>query len=216
MIKPVTRQSKWLIGLILVTIVALLISGGCVPNTLPVISSLFLTNQSEINPGVTTYIECDATDPDDDELSYTWSADGGTLTGGGATISWTAPDAVGNYTVTVEVSDGDDIVTDQLAITVLAPDNPPTIESLTTDCPRVRKAGTATLTCEATDPDGDELSYEWSSERGSFSGEGAVVSWVGPSEYLTCVITVTVSDGRGGEATNSINIIVCACGSACE
>ena len=216
MIKPVTRQSKWLIGLVLTTVVALLISGGCTPNTLPIISSLALSNLGEINPGGSTYIECDATDSDDDELSYIWSADGGTLTGGGATIKWTAPDEVGSYTVTVEVSDGDDIVIDQLAITVLAPNNPPTIDSLTTDCPRVKKAGTATITCEATDPDGDELSYEWSSERGSFSGEGAIVAWVGPSEYNTYDITVTVTDGRGGEATEGLSIIVCGCGSACD
>ena len=214
MIKTVTRQSKWLVALILVAV--LFISGGCTPNTLPIISGLALVDQGEINPGATTYIECDATDSDDDELSYTWSADGGTLTGGGATISWTAPNVVGSFTVTVEVSDGDDIATDQLTLTVLAPNNPPIIASLITDCPRVRQAGTATLTCEATDPDGDELSYEWSSERGNFSGEGAVVSWVGPSEYGTFVITVTVSDGRGGEATEEISIIACACGSACD
>lgn len=216
MTKPVIRKSKWLVGLILLAVAALLISGGCVPNTLPVITSLALTNQSEINPGATTYIECTASDPDEDELSYNWSADGGTFTGGGATIKWTAPNVVGSFTVTVEVSDGDDIVTDQLVITVLTPNNPPTIESLTTDCPRVKKGGTATLTCDASDPDGDELTYEWSVERGNFSGEGAVVSWVGPSEYGTFTITVTVTDGRGGEATDSIDIIVCGCGSACD
>lgn len=216
MTKPVIRKSKWLVGLILLAVVALLISGGCVPNTLPVITSLALTNQSEINPGGTTYIECTASDPDEDELSYTWSADSGTLDGEGATIKWTAPNVVGSYTVTVEVSDGDDIVTDQLVIAVLAPNNPPTIESLTTDCPRVKQAGTATITCEVTDPDGDELTYEWSVERGNFSGEGAVVSWVGPSEYGTFTITVIVTDGRGGEATDEISIIVCGCGSACE
>ena len=216
MIKPVARQSKWLAGLILVTIAALLISGGCAPNTLPVISSLVLATQGEISPGMTAQIDCDALDPDDDELSYAWSADGGTISGSGYRVSWTAPGELGTYTINVEVSDGDDIVTDQLIITVLAPNNPPTIESLATDCPRVKKAGTATLTCDASDPDEDELTYTWSVERGNISGEGNEVDWVAPNEFGTFAITVTVTDGRGGEASNERSIIVCSCGTACD
>jgi hypothetical protein len=184
-------------------------------NQPPIISNLVIITEGEINPGGSTYIECAATDPDDDELSYTWSTDGGTISGSGATVAWTAPDQVGTYTVTVEVSDGDGIATDQLAITVLEPNSPPIIESLTTDCRRVKPAKTAVITCVASDPDGDELTYTWSAERGAFSGEGATVSWTGPSELDTYVITITVSDGRGGEVTDSIEIIVCTCGSAC-
>ncbi len=210
-----SRKSKWLAGLILVTIAALLVGGGCVANTLPVISSLGLTTEGEINPGMTAQLECIATDPDEDELSYTWSADSGALSGFGGNVAWTAPEELGTYTITVEVSDGDDIVTDQLAITVRAPNNPPTIESLTTDCPRVRQGHSGTLTCTASDPDGDELTYEWSAERGSISGEGAEVTWTAPNEYGTFLITVTVTDGRGGEAADEISIIVCSCGGAC-
>jgi len=216
MIKPVSRRSKWLATLILVTISALIISGGCVANELPVISSLELITQGEINPGMTAQIQCDATDPEDDELSYTWSADYGTISGSEAIVSWTAPAITGTFTINVEVSDGDDIVTDQLVITVLAPNNPPVMEPLTTDCPRVKKGGTATITCEAIDPDGDVLTYTWSSERGNVSGEGTIVSWVGPNEYGTFIITVTVTDGRGGEISGEIDIIVCSCGSACD
>jgi hypothetical protein len=216
MIKPVARKSKWLAGLILVTVAALLISGGCVVNELPAISDLAITSQGEINPGVTAQISCTAIDPDEDELTYTWTADGGNISGSGAHIYWTAPELTGTYTINVEVSDGDDIVTDLLTVTVLAPNTLPTIESLATDCPRVKKAGTATITCEASDPDGDELTYSWSAERGNVSGEGAIVSWVAPSEFGTHVVTVTVTDGRGGEATDEISFIVCSCGSACD
>ncbi|MQY67110.1 MAG: PKD domain-containing protein, partial [Dehalococcoidia bacterium] len=131
-------------------------------------------------------------------------------------VSWTAPGELGTYTINVEVSDGDDIVTDQLIITVLAPNNPPTIESLATDCPRVKKAGTANMTCEASDPDGDELTYTWSAERGNISGEGKEVDWVAPNEFGTFAITVTVTDGRGGEASDERSIRVCTCGDACD
>ncbi len=220
MIKPALRRSKWLAGLTLVTIAILLISGGCVANALPIISSLALTNEGEISPGGTDYIKCTATDPDNDELSYTWSASGGTLTGGGATIKWTAPDELGTYTVTVSVSDGDDIVTDQLEIPVVEPNEPPVIDSCTPEWQRLKKASNTPVTCVATDPNGDELSYEWSAvdgdgnPAGNFTGEGSTVTWVAPNNYGTYFISVTVSDGRGGEATATTNIIVCACGSA--
>jgi hypothetical protein len=105
---------------------------------------------------------------------------------------------------------------------VLAPNTPPVIESLTTDCPRVRPGHSGTITCLASDPDGDELTYTWEAERGYIDGEGPEVTWTAPSEYGNYSITVTVSDGRGGEATSSQvtaredgKIIVCACGSAC-
>ena len=81
MIKSVSRQSKWLAALILVAIAALLISGGCKVNGQPVISGLAITSQHEINPGVTAQISCTAVDPDNDTLSYTWTADGGTISG---------------------------------------------------------------------------------------------------------------------------------------
>jgi hypothetical protein len=223
MIKPVSFKSKWLVGLILVTITALLISGGCAANQLPVISSLSLTTQGEINPGATAQIECDATDPDEDELSYTWSADGGTIYGAETDIAWIAPEAPGTYTINVEVSDGrDGIATGQLTITVLAPNNPPVIESLTTDCPRVRPGHSGVITCVASDPDGDELTYTWTAERGTISEEGSEVTWTAPGDYGYYSITVTVSDGRGGEVSSSQittftdgKISVCACGSAC-
>jgi chitinase len=213
--KSVSVKSKWLAGLVLVTIAALLISGGCVANILPTISSLAVITEGEINPGATAWLECTATDADDEELSYTWSADGGTLSGSGSLVNWTAPEAPGTYTVSVEVSDGNDIATDQITIAVLTPNNPPVIESLTTDCPRVKQSHSAILTCVASDPDEDELTYTWSAERGSIDGEGAEVTWVGPNEFGTFVITLTVSDGRSGEASSEISIIVCSCGSAC-
>lgn len=226
MIKTVLVKSKWLAGLVLVTIAALLIGGGCEANLLPTISSLDIVTEGEINPGMTAQIECDASDPNEDELSYTWTADSGTISGSGSVVSWIAPEAPGTYTVSVEVSDGDDIVTDQLTITVFAPNNTPVIESLTTDCPRVKPGGHGTITCVASDPDGDKLTYTWEAERGAISTiseDDHEVTWTAPSEYGYYLITVTVSDGRGGEVSSSEvtsftegKISVCTCGGACE
>jgi hypothetical protein len=223
-ITTISFKSKWLTVLALVTIAALLIGGGCEANLLPTISSLDIVTEGEINPGMTAQIECDASDPNEDELSYTWSADIGNISGSGANVNWTAPEAPGTYTVSVAVSDGHDgIATEAIIISVLAPNTPPVIESLTTDCPRVKPGGHGTITCVASDPDGDELTYTWTAERGAISGEGPEVVWTAPSEYGYYAITVTVSDGRGGEVSSSEvtnltdgKISVCSCGSACE
>ncbi len=186
------------------------------PNQPPVISSLTANYEGEINPGDSYQIECIAQDPDGDELTYAWTAYDGTISGEGPTVTWTAPDEYGTYTIMVEVSDGrDGIATEQLTIEILAPNHPPVISNLTTDCPRVRPTRTAVIVCTASDPDGDGLTYTWTAYDGIISGGGSTVIWTAPNEYGTYTITVTVTDGAGGEVSESISIIVCGCGSAC-
>jgi hypothetical protein len=65
--------------------------------------------------------------------------------------------------------------------------------------------------CAASDPDGDEMSYVWSVDGGEITGEGAVGDWFTPDDRDTYTITVTVSDGRGGQATKSLQIRVACC-----
>ncbi|MGD9116161.1 MAG: Ig-like domain-containing protein [Dehalococcoidia bacterium] len=215
MIKSLSRRSYWLAAIILLTISALLIGGGCTVNELPSISNLEIDAEGEMNPGATADIRCTAVDPDEDELIYTWSADGGTLSGSGYHVTWTAPTTLGTYTISVQVSDGDDIVNDSVTVSVLAPNNPPVIESITTNCPRVKPAKNGIITVVASDPDNDELIYTWTTDRGSISGSGAEVTWTAPGEYGTYAVIVIVSDGRGGEATDGLNVIVCSCSNAC-
>jgi hypothetical protein len=220
MIKPIFHQTKWLAILIIPAIATLLLS-GCPANQLPVISDFAVNNQGEINPASVCQIECTASDPDGDELTYAWSADGGHISGVGSTVTWTAPDEPGAYTITVEVTDGrEGIATKQLALNVLTPNQPPVIESLVPEWDRLKKASNTPITCLASDPDGDTLTYEWSavdadgSPAGNFTEEGSVITWVAPNNLDQYTITVTVTDGRGGEASDSITIWVCTCGSA--
>ena len=70
---------------------------------------------------------------------------------------------------------------------------------------------TSTIVCVASDPDGDELSYIWSVNGGSISGEGSVATWVAPNAYGTYTITVTVTDAKGGQAIKTIDIVVTCC-----
>ena len=89
------------------------------------------------------------------------------------------------------------------------PNSNPVITSLTADPPRSLVGRIVTLTVEAEDPDGDELSYEWFMTAGDVYGEGPVVGYV---VTYCCVginsVTVTVKDGRGGTATKIIDVEV--------
>ena len=66
------------------------------------------------------------------------------------------------------------------------------------------------ISVEASDLDGDPLTYTWTAESGSITGSGATVLYTPPavSETTWFTVSVTVSDGRGGSATNSTYVQV--------
>jgi len=67
--------------------------------------------------------------------------------------------------------------------------------------------GSLQVTCTASDPEGGELSYEWSTTGGNITGTGAAVNWIAPEEVGMYDITVVVTNVRGREATSSIALI---------
>ena len=76
-------------------------------NHSPSISSVVSSPSSPVNIGTDVTFTCSATDSDGDNLTYQWSANGGTLVQTtGNPIHWTAPDAADSYTITCSVSDG--------------------------------------------------------------------------------------------------------------
>jgi uncharacterized repeat protein (TIGR02543 family) len=85
---------------------------------------------------------------------------------------------------------------------------PPTINSLTADAAWTTPSGNVQVTCTASDPDGDELSYEWTTDGGDVSGTGAIVNWTAPQEVGIYQITVVVKDGHGTSATKTVPISV--------
>jgi len=70
-----------------------------------VIDSL-TTDETVVIFGRSANINCSASDPDGDVISYFWSATDGEISGEGPAIIWSAPDTCGEYvTVTVSVVD---------------------------------------------------------------------------------------------------------------
>jgi hypothetical protein len=85
------------------------------------------TDTEDISTRQRVFVNVLATDPEGDELEYSWSSNGGKILTGGASdvpdyspttnpARWRAPEDPGEYKVTCVVSDG--IETDEKSITV--------------------------------------------------------------------------------------------------
>ena len=83
----------------------------------------------------------------------------------------------------------------------------PVITSLEAESEWIIPLGSLQVTCITSDPDGDELSYQWTTTGGDISGTGAVVIWTAPEEVGMYDITVVVDDGHDGKDTAFLTFI---------
>jgi hypothetical protein len=84
----------------------------------------------------------------------------------------------------------------------------PVIASLEAEAEWIAPSHSLQMTCTASDPDGDGLSYEWVTTGGDISGTGVVAIWTAPEEVGMHNITVVVDDGHGGTDTAFLTLIV--------
>jgi predicted secreted protein len=203
------NKKRYLVIAGIVAAVALIsiLSYTMLANHGPVITSL-KPEPEGVSPLGSCQIVCNAKAPHGDELSYNWSADGGEITGEGATVTWTAPYFAGSYNVTVTVIDSrGGNATKQITIPVRA-NRAPTITKLIANTAWTTPSGNLQVTCNATDPDGDKLSYEWTAGGGKISDTGAAVNWTAPKAVGAYNVTVMVKDGYGGEDTRFVTLCV--------
>ena len=83
----------------------------------------------------------------------------------------------------------------------------PIITSLEAEAEWTAPLGSLQVTCTVSDPDGDELSCEWTTTGGNISGTGHEVIWTAPEEVGMYDITVVVDDGHDGEDAESLTLI---------
>jgi len=198
-----------IVGILAAALLLSIIFLAVLVNHRPIITSLEAEPEGVVPRG-TCQIVCNATDPDGDELIYGWSADQGaiTMTERADTVTWTALSATGSYNVTVIVTDSHGGATTESVTITVRNNRAPTIYSLTADAYWTFPSGSLNLTCVASDLDGDELSYEWSSSGGDVSGTGADVIWTAPQEAGIYDIAVVVTDPYGSSATRTFRASV--------
>jgi outer membrane protein OmpA-like peptidoglycan-associated protein len=164
-----------------------------------------------LDSGDTVTVSCTAADPDDDPLTYTWSSTCGKVDGTGPQVRWlSAGVPLGSCTITAKVDDGRGGSANSSAAVRVEPkpNRPPTI-TCSADRSSVFAGEKVHITTNASDPDGDPLTYTWRANAGQIVGNGAAVDFdttgLAPGNYT---VTARVEDGRGGAADCSSTVEV--------
>jgi outer membrane protein OmpA-like peptidoglycan-associated protein len=161
--------------------------------------------------GDTVAVHVNASDPDNDPLTYSYTATSGTLEGTGPDARWsTAGLGVGTYTVTAKVDDGKGGTASCAAdLKVEEKPNHPPVISCAPDRSPILPGEHATIISTASDPDNDPLTYSYTATGGQIAGNGAQAQFdatgLQPGSYT---VNCKVSDGRGGNAEASTTVEV--------
>ena len=94
--------------------------------------------------------------------------------------------------------------------TAPTPSPPPEIIRLVSSDGRILPLETAIITCEAIHPEGDTLTYAWSTSDGEIIGAGEQVEWIAPETDGLYRVFVTVSDSQNNAVSSSLGLRVYA------
>jgi len=180
-------------------------------NRPPVAACLVNPTSVYAGSGDTVAVHVNASDPDNDPLTYSYSATGGAVEGTGLDARWNFTGVrAGSYTVNVKVDDGKggtascsaDIKVEE------RPNRPPTA-ILSIEHNSILSGERTGIVCNGSDPDNDPLTYSYTATGGQVSGTGSNVQFdstgLQPGTYT---VKCTVNDGRGGTTEASGNVEV--------
>ena len=172
-----------------------------------------------VREGAQATLNATASDPDGDQLTYSWNHDSSLemiLTDADSLApSFTAPQVHGNTTITFTLTadDGRENGTDTVQVIVLdePANSPPSVDA--GEPVAVREGAQATLNATASDPDGDQLTYSWnhdsSLEMILTDADSLAPSFTAPQVHgnTTITFTLTADDGREN-GTDTVQVIV--------
>jgi len=191
--------------------VAAALAGGGEKNVAPTLAAVADVAGKEDTPSTITLSGADANKSD--VLTYSAGTPAnGTVSVSGNVVTYT-PKANFNGTdsFTVTVTDKAGLTATQtVKVNVAAVNDAPTFAAAT-QAVSVAEDATATVTLAATDVDtGDKLTYTASAaSKGTVTISGATLTYKPNADYNgTDSVVVTVSDGNGGTATQTINFTV--------
>ena len=171
-----------------------------VNNVAPTITDII--GETIVDEGAEVSYSAIATDPGDDELTYSWEFSDGTIAEG-KDISHTFADN-GNYSITLTVTDDDDASVSQ-TLDVVVNNVAPTIEDIIGETV-VDEGAEVSYSAIASDLGNDELSYSWDFGDGTIAeGKDVTYTFADNGNYT---ITLTVTDDDGASTSQTLDVIV--------
>ena len=190
-------------------------------NMIPEISSM-TADDAWVVPTESLYISCVASDGDNDDIAYEWTASAGEFFGQGHGVVWVAPTEPDSYWITVTARDGYGGTAKRAIPVSVTEAEPPTLAELelagkdtdmfkrSGDAWAVFKGRACTIECIVEEGNGP-FSYEWSVDQGVLTADGAAAVWESPMSRISATVVVTVTDRHGNKASASALIYVETC-----
>ena len=145
--------------------------------------------------------------------SYTWTTDGGKISGTSSTGNIdTTSAAPGSYTAKGNVSEGTKpgMMADCVAAYTIKPFEPPTV-SCSANPSTIRPGDSATITAQGMSPQNRPLTYSYSASSGSISGTNSTGTLTTDGTASgTITVTCNVADDKGQSASATTSVTVSA------
>ncbi|MDD5648458.1 MAG: PKD domain-containing protein [Dehalococcoidia bacterium] len=193
----------------------------------PVISDI--AGAQEWYPNEENVLICGCSDPDGNPLTYSWTAENGTIKGEGQRVSWVPPEELGEYEITLKVTnDKGGEATFSKKFTVVAPPPPPVDTTVylkltppatnaATESRQVKGLSTPEIQC-VVPGDSSEYTFTWAANAGKLMADGleegkaSRVGWIAPNQAGKYTVSVMVADKAGNKAMGEVNLEVLCCG----
>ncbi len=185
---------------------------------------------SEIKPSTADNLTCVTSNDTANDLTYTWTAADGTIQGNGRQVIWLAPEALGDYAISVKVSSGgqEDTFSRNIKVTTnpFNNDQPDTTIYLKFTLPsrdtisqsgRMRIWTTQEIQCVVDGSNPADLTYTWTAPTGKLAGNGLSegkadrVGWIAPGQAGQYKVSVLVTDKWGNSAHGEVDFDIYCC-----
>jgi hypothetical protein len=182
-------------------------------NNVPVVAVI---QDREVNQGQSIVLYAVAYDPDGDNLTYSWSCTGGSLSDSTSLMpTYTSYSYATNntsYNCSISVSDGrGGLTTKNVKITVRGTGgtstSKPTVDAGTNK--ELNQGQSIVFNATASDSAGDELSYNWTCNGGTLSNPSILnPTYTAGYSSGTSTCTITVRNSKGVTASDSLTVTV--------
>ncbi len=153
---------------------------------------------------------CTAVDNDEDNIMFTWFINDELINSNSPVLNWQASADTGKYNIRCVADDGNggmDSASTSINVVELI-NNPPVIHNIKALPRKIDLNGTCEIVCTSEDIDGDDLSYEWSSDFGAIEGSDSLINWTAPGYEDNFIIRCKVSDQNNESVSDSVLVSV--------